>query len=243
MRKGSGSAGYKPVRARKVVVASRTEEENGILLRKLASLSQSIDGGVRFSTSRPQAARLEVSEAPDLVIFNFNDWNENEIQYVMDLRTTGYREMILILAKADVPTAVQNLKSLENTVYLEKPFETRDLVGIVQKALVTGAVNQQLNRRFVTQQDATVEFRQGKGALSSRIFNMSKTGAYLELTTLKDVQVGETVRLRLELEDVSRTYLMPAKVVWTQVMGRTGGTGLGVTFTGPGDVKKHMFQA
>jgi hypothetical protein len=163
------------------------------------------------------------------------------LKWVENLRAEGYQNMIMILAKADAPTAVQNLQLLERIVYLEKPYLGRDLVGIAEKALVTGEVAQQVHRRFDTEQEALVEFGVGK-AVSSRIFNMSRTGAYLELNALQDVQIGESIKLRMELENVNRTYVMPARIVWSQVMGRTGGTGVGVHFTGRGAVKRHIVQ-
>jgi response regulator RpfG family c-di-GMP phosphodiesterase len=234
-------SGYVPDRPKQIILASRTEQDNAILRKKLNSLIEIIPGGARITTTRPQATKLELGGNPDLVIFNFNDWNQNELQYVEGLRQEGYKRMIMILAKADAPSAVQNLALLERVVYLEKPFEIRDLVGIAEKAISQGAVAQRIYRRFNTEQQATVEFGAGR-AIASRIFNMSKTGAYLELNSLQDVNVGETVKLRMELEDVSRTYVMPAKIVWTQIMGRTGGTGVGVHFTGRGAVRRHIFQ-
>lgn len=242
--------GYIPDRPKQIILASRTEQENAILRKKLNSLVESVPGGARITTTRPQATKLELGGNPDLVIFNFNDWNQNELQFVEGLRKEGYERMIMILAKADAPTAVQNLALLEKVVYLEKPFEIRDLVGIAEKAISQGAVAQRIYRRFNTEQQATVEFSGtdsggksgGTRAIGSRIFNMSKTGAYLELNSLQDVNVGEMVKLRMELEDVSRTYVMPAKIVWTQIMGRTGGTGVGVHFTGRGAVRRHIFQ-
>jgi len=247
--------GYVPDRPKQIILASRTEQENAILRKKLNSLVESVPGGARITTTRPQATKLELGGNPDLVIFNFNDWNQNELQFVEGLRKEGYERMIMILAKADAPTAVQNLALLERVVYLEKPFEIRDLVGIAEKAISHGAVAQRIYRRFNTEQQATVEFTSGDiggngggnrapapRTIGSRIFNMSKTGAYLELNSLQDVNVGEMVKLRMELEDVSRTYVMPAKIVWTQIMGRTGGTGVGVHFTGRGAVRRHIFQ-
>lgn len=238
--------GYVPERPKQIILASRTEQENAILRKKLNSLVEIVPGGARITTTRPQATKLELGGNPDLVIFNFNDWNQNELQFVEGLRKEGYERMIMILAKADAPTAVQNLALLERVVYLEKPFEIRDLVGIAEKAISQQTVAQRIYRRFNTEQLATVEFSGGETggnrAIASRIFNMSKTGAYLELNSLQDVSVGETVKLRMELEDVSRTYVMPAKIVWTQIMGRTGGTGVGVHFTGRGAVRRHIFQ-
>ncbi|CAN5394248.1 hypothetical protein BH10BDE1_BH10BDE1_19390 [soil metagenome] len=228
-------------RPKQLLLASRTESENALLQRKLNSLSEFVAEGVRFTSTRPQATRLELEGSPDLVIFNFNDWNQNELKWVHDLRAEGYKNMIMILAKADVPTAVRNLQLLDHIVYLEKPFENRDLVGIAEKALKKGEVAQQICKRFATEQQALVEFTGGR-PVGSRIFNMSRTGAYLELNVLQDVKIGDTVKLRMDLDDVSRTYVMPARIVWTQVMGRTGGTGVGVHFTGRASVKRHIVQ-
>lgn len=224
-----------------LILASRTEHENALLHRKLFSLNEILPEGVRITTTRPQATKLELAGNPDLILFNFNDWNQDELRWVEGLRREGYRNMIMILAKAQAPTAVQNLQLLERVVYLEKPYENRDLVGIAEKALSTGSVIQQIHRRFNTEQEAQVEFGVGR-MVSSRIFNMSKTGAYLELNALQDVKIGTEIKLRMELEDVSRTYIMPARIVWSQVMGRTGGTGLGVHFTGRAAVKRHIVQ-
>lgn len=231
--------GFIPERPRHLILASRTEQENALLQRRLMPLTQSVSGGIRFSTTRPQAAQLELGGNPDLVILNFNDWNQNELKWVEALRAGGYKNTIMIMAKADVPTAVRNLQLLERIVYIEKPYEARDLVGIAEKAILTGSVAQQIHKRYNTEQTAQVEFAVGK-SFASRIFNMSRTGAYLELNALQEVKVGETVKLRMELENVNRTYVMPARIVWTQMAGRTGGTGVGVHFTGRGAVKRNI---
>ena len=224
-----------------LILASRSEQENVLLQRKLAPLTEAFPDGLRISTTRPQAAKLEVAGNPDLVIFNFNDWNKDELKWVEDLRREGYKNMIMILAKASAPTAVVNLQLLERIVYLEKPYENRDLIGITEKSLKTGTVPQQIHRRFHTEQSALVEFAAGR-SVASRIFNLSKTGAYLELNTLQDVRIGDTLKLRMDLDDVKRTYVMPARIVWSQVMGRTGGTGVGVHFTGRAAIKRHIVQ-
>jgi response regulator RpfG family c-di-GMP phosphodiesterase len=233
--------GYIPEKQKQIVIASRTEQENELLRKKLQPLVEMLPKGARISTTRPQATKLELAGEPDLVIFNFNEWNQNELTWVKDLRREGFDRMIMILAKAEAPLAVQNLALLESVVYLEKPFEQRDLLGIAEKAIKRGRVEQRIHRRFNTEQPATIEFAAG-GSIGSRIFNLSKTGAYLELNALQEVVIGDSVKLRMELDDVSRTYVMPAKVVWTNMMGRTGGTGVGVHFTGRGAVRRHIFQ-
>lgn len=241
-QEGRMSRGYIPEKPKQIVIASRTEHENELLRKKLHPLLGTLPGGARFTTTRPQATKLELAGHPDLVIFNFNDWNQNELNWVETLRREGFDRMIMILAKAEAPKAVQNLALLERVVYLEKPYEQRDLLGIAEKAITQGRVEQRIHRRFDTEQAATVEFGAGR-SIGSRIFNLSKTGAYLELNALQDVAIGESVKLRMELDDVSRTYVMPARIVWTSMMGRTGGTGVGVHFTGRGAVRRHIVLA
>lgn len=234
--------GYRPDKPKQIVIASRTEQENEILRRKLQCLQQSIKGGVQLQTTRPQAAKLEIAQHPDLVIFNFNEWSREELNSVMQLRSEGFDRMMMILAKSEAPKAVQNLALLDRVVYVEKPYEQKDLVGIAEKALLKGLVAQRVHRRYDTRQGALIEFHGGK-SVASQIFNLSKTGAYIELNALQDVDIGEAVQLRMELEDVSRTYLIPAQVIWTNMMGRMGGTGLGVRFTGRGVVRRHIMMA
>ncbi|MDX9731135.1 MAG: PilZ domain-containing protein [Bdellovibrionales bacterium] len=238
-----GIQGSDSKRPKQIVLASRTEQENAILRKKLQGLTAFGEDAIRVATTRPQATKLELAGDPDLVIFNFNEWNRNELQWVEELRNEGYRNMIMILAKAEAPRAVQNLKLLERVVYLEKPYEIRDLVGITEKALHQGEVAQRIHRRFNTEQAAQLEFETEVGrSVASRVFNLSLTGAYLELNALRDVKVGEFVRLRLDLDDMNRTYVMPARIVWTNILGRTGGTGVGLHFTGRGAVKRHIVQ-
>lgn len=235
-------SGYRPKSPKQVILASRTEQENLLLRRKLVSLEDCFDDGVKMIPTRPQSAKLELTQVdPDLIVFNFNDWSREELKSVAEVRGEGYDRMILVLAKSDAPTAVQNLKFMDRVVYVEKPYEARDLVGIAQKAIQQGHVKQRLHRRFNTLQDAEVEFEMGGQIFQSRLFNLSRTGAYLELSTLRQCLPGEPIRLRMELHDVSRTYVMPCEVIWTQPMGQHGGTGLGVKFTGRAEVKRDFF--
>ena len=235
-------SGYIPKTAKQVILASRTEQENLLLRRKLVTLEECFEDGVKIIPTRPQSAKLELAQVdPDLIVFNFNDWSREELRSVADVRNEGYDRMILVLAKNDAPTAVQNLKFMERVVYLEKPYEARELVGIAQKAIEQGHVRQRLHRRFNTLQDAEVEFEMAGQVFQSRLFNLSRTGAYLELNGLRQCLPGEPIRLHMELNDVSRTYVMPCEVIWTQPMGQFGGTGLGVKFTGRAEVKRDFY--
>jgi Tfp pilus assembly protein PilZ len=128
---------------------------------------------------------------------------------------------------------------MSDIVFLPKPFETKDLLGIVRKQLKAGKVAQQRFRRFATSQDAEIQIESTGGRLNTRVRNLSKGGAYLEFMIPSALKVGEFLTVKLELKDLQRTYTFPAKVVWSNRHGSRG-LGIGVEFTGRGDVQRSI---
>lgn len=222
-----------------VVIASRTEQENMILKRKLDLLEGEFKG-LRFTGIHPMGLHSTVDHTSAVVILNFTEWTGREAVHLRELNELGYQGKILVIAKAEVTQAVREMKANESVVFLEKPFEHKDLQGIVRKMLTDRAVAQRIHRRFATDQDAEVEIFGRNESLASRVYNLSKGGAYVEFMTLAALRVGDMVRLKLELKDLNRTYSMPAKIVWTSHSNLGGGTGIGVEFIGPGDVQKAI---
>ncbi|MEK7356673.1 MAG: PilZ domain-containing protein, partial [Bdellovibrionota bacterium] len=170
------------------------------------------------------------------VVFNFQEWTNKEAVHLEDLKKVGYRGPILVIAKSDVSKAVRAAKATPNLVFLEKPFEMKDLLGIIRKMLLARAVLQRVHRRFATSQDAEVSFLTTGGTMSSRVRNLSKGGAYLEFLQPAPIKVGELVSVKLELKDVNRTYSMQAKIVWTS-RTNSRGAGVGIEFVGRGGLK------
>lgn len=210
-----------------IFLASRTEQENYILQKKLEPLEYEFRG-LGFAGVHPVGLPASVDQMTAAVVFNFNEWTNKEAVHLEELKRIGYRGPVLVIAKGDVTKAVRTAKATPGLVFLEKPFEMKDLLGIVRKMLLARAVSQRVHRRFATSQDAEVSFMSG-GTLSSRVRNLSKGGAYLEFLQPTPIKVGEMVSLKLELKDVNRTYSMQAKVVWTS-RTNTRGAGIGVEF-------------
>ncbi|RYZ65330.1 MAG: hypothetical protein EOP05_20760, partial [Proteobacteria bacterium] len=215
----------------------RTEQENYILQKKLESLEYEFSG-LSFSGVHPAGLAASADRLTGTVIINLMEWNAKEAIVVNDLRKAGYSGPVLVTAKADLSSALAELRAMKDVTFLEKPFDTKDLVGIVRKMLHARAVAQRIHRRFDTAQDAEIESDAGK-KMASRVRNLSRGGAYLEFMVPAPVKIGDRVKVTLELKDVNRTYTLPAKVVWTS-RGSGRGAGVGVEFTGPGDVKSAI---
>lgn len=218
-----------------IFLASRTEQENYILQKKLEPLEYEFRG-LGFAGVHPVGLPASVDQMTAAVVFNFNEWTNKEAVHLEELKRIGYRGPILVIAKGDVSKAVRIAKATPGLVFLEKPFEMKDLLGIIRKMLLARAVSQRVHRRFATSQDAEVSFSNGGGTIVSRVRNLSKGGAYLEFMQPAPIKVGELVNLKMELKDVNRSYTLHAKVVWTS-RTNTRGAGIGVEFVGRGGMK------
>ncbi len=221
-----------------VFIASRTEQENYILQKKIESLEFEF-AGVKLASVHTAGLLTAVDRLTAAVILNLNEWTAKEAIMIQELRRVGYVSPILVHAKADPVLVNKDLRSMSDVVYLPKPADAKDLLGIMRKLLLARQVPQQKHRRFATSQDAEVEIEATGGRMITRVRNLSKGGAYLEFMTPSPLKVGEYVKVKLDLKDLQRVYTLPAKVVWANRQGSRG-LGIGVEFTGRGDVQRSI---
>lgn len=224
-----------------VFIASRTEQENYILQKKLESLEHEFKD-VKFSSVHTAGLVMAVDRMTASIILNLTEWTQKEAILIQELRRAGYAGPILVMTKADPDVVNRDLRAVSGVVFLPKPFDSRDLLGIVRKQVMARTVPQQKFRRYPTLQDAEVVVESTGGRVVTRVRNLSKGGAYLEFMTPTPLRVGEMVTVTLELKELHRTYTFPAKVVWANRHGNRG-LGIGVEFTGRGDVQRSILGA
>ncbi len=215
-----------------VYIASRTEQENYILQKKLDSLEYEFSD-LRFAGIHVAGLLRAVDRLTAAVILNLNEWAPKDAILIQELRRSGCVAPVLITAKANAAVVMRELHAAGDVTFLPKPFETKDMMGIVRKLLMARTVPQQLHRRFSTSQNAEIEVNGQK--LVSHVRNLSKGGAFLEFLMPTTTIIGDFVSVKLELKDLKRTYTFPAKVVWTHKQGARG-LGIGVEFTGRGEI-------
>ncbi len=221
-----------------IFIASRTEQENYIIQKKLEPLETEFRG-IGFSGVHPVGLAASIDGSTGIVVLNVGEWTNLETSHIRELSNTGYRGPILVIAKSEINKAITALKATPNVVFLAKPFDTKNLLGIVRKMLMARAVSQQVHKRFATSQTAHLEVNGRDEKVPSRVCNLSKGGAYLEFITPVPLRIGEILKLKMELKELNRTYLMSAKVIWTEAVHRGSTRGVGVEFIG-GDMLKKM---
>ncbi len=213
----------------RIVLASISEEENFILKKKIDPLVTEL-GEMRFLSVRPQGLSSVLDPNSSLVIMNTSNYTKEIRASVMSLRAAAYSGPILVTSKIESLESVRELQSMQNMVFLEKPFEIRDLQGIIRKFLNARSVYQRIHRRYNTVMSADVEWGDNRPKATSILFNLSKGGAYIELVGSSLVKKGDQLKVHITLDEIQKTYAMPAKVIWCSNRGMNGGCGVGVEF-------------
>ena len=214
----------------KIVLASATEQENVILKRKMDPIVYDL-GPTQFLSVRPQGVQSTLDNTVGLVVINTQTFSTTSRQAITDARRLGYKGPVMVVSKVDMVDVVEEIRRMENVVLLQRPYEVKDLQGLVRKSMITRKVHQQIHRRFNTVQKAHVE-QVGKKGAATTLFNLSRGGCYFEYPYRAEIKVGDIVQMTIELDEVKRIYAMPAKVVWTTPVGMSGGHGVGVEFLG-----------
>jgi Tfp pilus assembly protein PilZ len=179
----------------------------------------------------------------DLVVFNMELFSKEKIKIATDMRELGYDFPVLVLAKIIAADILPRIKDMGQTVLLEKPYEKKDLKGIVTKLVTGQLVPQRIHRRFYTNQRADVKSDTLNAILETKMYNLSKGGAYFEHSGKPRMEIGDILHLDMELDKVHRRYKVASRVVWTTKEGMwTGNPGFGVEFIKPDDIYRHVLD-
>lgn len=220
----------------KILLISRSEEENMILKRRIEPAVPAM-GLTHFLSAHPQGMLASLEDDVSMVVINLPVFKRDHKASVQALRDVGFTGPIIIVAKPETRDCILDVKRIKNVVFVEKPFDLKDLPGIMIKFNQERKVAQRIHRRYPTAQKAEVEFFGTDERTGMTLCNLSKGGAFFHVTR-SGVTVGDMVRVTIPLNEMNRTYTMPARVVW--VTPAEGMTGVGVEFVGPADVSRQM---
>jgi response regulator RpfG family c-di-GMP phosphodiesterase len=130
----------------RILLASISEEENYILRRKLEPLAADL-GRIIFATTRPQGLVYTFKDGHHLIVLNVAEFTAEHRETILKLRDNGYSGQIVVCAKAKNPDVIREINAMQSTVFVEKPYENKDLLGVVSKLLNTKEVSQRIFRR------------------------------------------------------------------------------------------------
>lgn len=195
----------------KVIIASRNEADNALLQKKLSPIKKEHE--VRFHSARPANLATLFDGKTNLLVYNCQHFNSSMRGHIKDWRSQGYLGPVVILVKVPNTKILDGFADLRNVTIIEKPYENKDLVGIVSKYLGEDKVSQRKHRRFLTDQKAVLESYNKDFTGDTTILNISKGGAYI-VGDLTDISKGDLLRVCFDLDQIKKSRTMSAQVVW-----------------------------
>lgn len=195
---------------------------------------------VDVSFSIRETGLLLRSRPVRMMVVSTRLWTEEFVPRFLELRKLHPQlSIVLILDKL---TLMNSDLAQKNRIYvLPRSMDEKSLSGVIRKMLLLRQVPQQKTERYKTETSSIVEFPLTGDELGSTLFNLSKTGAYMEFTEKPPVSVGDVVRVRVQLDQLNKDHHIPAKVVWFSRRGQTrGGFGVGLQFVPQEDYYRHM---
>lgn len=178
-----------------------------------------------------------------LLMLQTGNLAKQDIQYALQVRENGFNYPMLMISDALGELRIEELAEKHKIYFLERPFELRAFKGLARKLMVSRTVPQQVFRRYRTNISATLETFISGEKYDTHMFNLSRGGAYFELTKKPIMGVGDLLRLKVHSPDKDRDHNIHGRIVWTTHKGHAaGGYGLGVKFMKSTDIYRNLLD-
>ena len=177
------------------------------------------------------------SDTVSLVLRHSGESVVRDLAFAREVRDWGFNKPII----AFTDSAGEGLISAPGVCFVERPHDPEVLKGVARKMLAAEVVPQQIFRRYAVNLSVRVETYDAGAPLETKMFNLSRGGAYCEFGHKPSVRVGDLLRLRVWLNEVEREHTVSGRVVWTTAKGRlAGGYGLGLKFMNYTDMYRRL---
>jgi DNA-binding NtrC family response regulator len=178
-----------------------------------------------------------------LLITQTGNLARQDLNFAKQLRDLGYSYPIMTITDSLGVESFEEAAEKLRLFFLERPFELKALKGLARKLMVAKSVSQQIFRRYRTNLNATVETFVSGERYTTHMFNLSRGGAYFELSQRPIVSVGDLLRVKVSLADVEKDHQVHGRVVWTTHKGHSaGGYGLGVKFMKSNEIYRSLLD-
>jgi hypothetical protein len=205
----------------KIILFSRHAETREELARELDALRTDFPD-FEFVTFEMNAMS-SVDKTAQLVMLDLETWIPSDEMVLSDLRAAGFEGSVIVLTKRVGESSSQSYGT-EKVIFYDRSRGIRELLGITKRTLLGSLVAARKHPRHPTNETAEMQIDGIRGIYICNIKNLSKGGAFLELTRALNIRIGDTVILKINLEKVNRVYSVRARIAWIQ------SPGLGVEF-------------
>jgi hypothetical protein len=168
--------------------------------------SQFPDHLVQYVPPKRNLIRQKLSCNTRLAVLEFQENSQVQFHKVQNIRGKGFLEPMIFLGGE----CKEGLG--RNSVFLAKPYEEKDLLGLSKRAVQGESIQQRLHRRVEVKEKVGIESFGVSGKIGAKMLKVSQSGALLKLIGDGRLQVGEIIRLHFYSLKHGRDYLIPARI-------------------------------
>jgi len=209
----------------KLILLGRSKTARDLLSMKFSGLCTELSHLCVVSIETEQLATQAV-ESIQGVVFDVENYSPADEASIIKLRDYGYVGSIIVLGQRAVGAGFPHTRFFEKVVFVDKPYDDNDVIGIVRRMLLAPLIAGRKYPRHETNETAELHFEAAQLTGVCKVKNMSKGGAFIEFGKSVDVRIGDMVTLKIKLGQLKREYAIRARVAWINPRG-----GFGVEFT------------
>lgn len=212
-------------------------------MRKIILLAQSIESAqqrqeallsafenceITTCLTEKEAMWIILSESFDLGVIETSELRENQAHFGELVRTSGYNFPLIIIGPFEKQTKfLKKLPKRSNMIFLSHPVMDKQLIGIGNKLLLTGASYQPTSPRYTASELVWVEKYGTKRQYDSTVLDISRGGAKLEFQPGERAEIVRGDFLRVNFK---KSKKVNGQVRWAKKDRKTGKSYVGVEF-------------
>tara|TARA_B100001248_G_scaffold262427_1_gene258369 strand:+ start:26435 stop:27133 length:699 start_codon:yes stop_codon:yes gene_type:complete len=195
-----------------LVLSEEREDAKGIL--KTYYSSEEFEPRLVFDSDDVLLALLNNSY--QLLVFNVDEFQEDRLNYVLDLRLIGAEFPVLTLANQMSENSFKDVSKYEKALLLQKPCDEQQLLRVSSKmAQGNEEIAQRWHERFPTDEQAVIsKFGSNFEQHNVKVKNLSKRGALLACPRNTGLVSGDVIKLDFNLTDIKKEHCFYAEIAW-----------------------------
>ena len=192
-----------------VVIYSEDKEDRIVLAGELSSHKAL---NINITETNRGALNTLTGGAVRCLVFGVSTFNIDAVKMTGRFRAANPGVGILNITNKAESSSISAVKEMKRTIVLERPYPIGEVVKLCLKLTRGEELFQRDHRRFATEQHAKVENMMNNLNFEGTIYNMSKSGAFIELKT-GTVTDGDLLKISIQMLDKER--VVHGQVVWT----------------------------
>ena len=184
--------------------------------KEFRSFLRSLEGVHLKIVDNVEAAKSAIHyEMPQVVLVHLSKLTSASLKGIEQIRRP-FDLPVMLFTHSIKQEDLELIKPHSSYYILGRPYLSRDVLGIAFKMAHKEIPEQQLHRRYSTNQFTSMQgidnTRNGEG----NITNMSISGAKIRTTEIVAWEAGDLVKLDIPLSKLRKKHSVHAKVVWIE---------------------------